>query len=133
MPGRGTKTVAFWGVRAIVVAAALAVALAVPVLPALQAVVGSEGWARAAEPLLFIFFFRAALVLLAIREGRFGFLGISLDDAAPVTSEGAARAVEDRLLVRIGRISDETDAAADRIGILEDKVRIVEETLFGEG
>src|SRR5437588_413346 len=29
-----------------------------PVAPVLQAVIGSEGWARAAEPLLFIFFFR---------------------------------------------------------------------------
>jgi hypothetical protein len=53
--------------------------------------------------------------------------------SAVVTSEAAARAVEDRLLVRIGRISDATEDASDRIGILEDKVRIVEETLFGEG
>lgn len=80
-----------------------------------------------------MFFFRAALILLAIREGSFGFLGISLGDAAPITAEAAARAVEDRLLVRIGRISDANDDAADRIGILEDKVRIVEATLFGEG
>jgi hypothetical protein len=35
--------------------------------------------------------------------------------------------------LRIGRISEKTNAAADRIGILEGKVRIVEATLFGEG
>jgi hypothetical protein len=114
-------------------AAALAVALAVPVVPALQAVVGSEGWARAAEAFLFIFFFRAALVLLAIREGRFGFLGISLEDAAPITAEAAARAVEDRLLARISRISEATKDATNRIRLLEDRVGIIEETLFGEG
>jgi hypothetical protein len=127
------KSIAAWGVRGIALAAALAVALAVPVVPALQTVVGSEGWARAAEAFLLVFFFRAALVMLAIREGRFGFLGVSLEDAAPTTAEAAARAVEDRLLVRIGRISDANDDAADRIGILEDKVRIVEATLFSEG
>jgi hypothetical protein len=71
--------------------------------------------------------------MLAIREGRFGFFGISLEDAAPVTYEAVASAVEDRLLIRIGRISDANDDAADRIGILEDKMRIVEETLFGGG
>jgi hypothetical protein len=109
------------------------VALAVPVVPALQTLVGSEGWARAAEAFLFIFFFRATLILLAIREGSFGFLGISLGDGAPITAEAAARAVEDRLLVRISRLSEKTNAAADRIGILENKVRIVETTLFGEG
>jgi hypothetical protein len=133
MAGRGTKTVAFWGLRAIVVAAALAAALAVPVVPALQAVVGSEGWARAAEAFLLVFFFRAALVLLAIREGSFTFLGVSLEDAAPVTSEAAARAVEKRLLVRIGWITEETDAAAERIGRLEARVDVIEETLFGGG
>ena len=119
--------------RGIALAAALAVALVVPVVPALQTVVGSEGWARAAEAFLFIFFFRAALILLAIREGSFGFLGISVEDAAPITAEAAARAVEDRLLVRIGRISDETDAAADRIGRLEGRVNIIEEALFRGG
>jgi hypothetical protein len=86
--------------RGIALAAALAVALAVPVVPALQTVVGSEGWARAAEAFLLVFFFRVALLLFAVHEGTFGFLGISL-----ATHEASARAVEDRLLVRIGRIS----------------------------
>jgi hypothetical protein len=117
----------------IALAAALAIGLVVPVVPALQTVVGSEGWARAAEVFLFIFFFRAVLILLAIREGSFGFLGVSLGDGALLTAEAAARAVEDRLLIRIGWISDANDDAADRIGILEDKMRIVETTLFGEG
>jgi hypothetical protein len=49
----------------IALAAALAIGLVVPVVPALQTVVGSEGWARAAEVFLFIFFFRAVLILLA--------------------------------------------------------------------
>ena len=122
-----------WGVRAIVLVAALAVALAAPVVPALQTVVGSEGWARVAEAFLLVFLFRAALVLLAIRKGSFGFLGISLEDAAPITSEAAARAVEDRLVVRIGRISEATKDATNRIRLLEDRVGIIEETLFGEG
>jgi hypothetical protein len=108
-------------VRGIALAAALAVALAVPVVPVLQTVAGSEGWARAAEAFLLVFFFRAALVMLAIREGRFAFLGISLEDAAPSTAEAAARAVEDRLLVRIGRLSEKTNAAADRIGNLREQ------------
>jgi hypothetical protein len=104
------------------------VALVVPVVPALQTVVGSEGWARAAEAFLLVFFFRVALLLFAVHEGSFGFLGISL-----ATHEASARAVEDRLLVRIGRISDETDAATDRIGRLETRVNVVEEALFGGG
>jgi hypothetical protein len=127
------KSLVAWGVRGIALAAALVVALVVPVVPALQTVVGSEGWARAAEAFLLVFSFRATLVVLAIREGRFGFLGVTLEDAAPITAEAAAHAVEDRLLVRIGHVSDATKDAADRVGILEEKVRIVEATLFGEG
>jgi hypothetical protein len=104
------------------------VALVVPVVPALQTVVGSEGWARAAEAFLLVFFFRVALLLFAVHEGSFGFLGISL-----ATHEASAQAVEDRLLVRIGWISDETDAATDRIRRLEARVNAVEEALFGGG
>jgi hypothetical protein len=122
-----------WGVRAIVLAAALAVALIVPVVPALQSVVGSEGWARVAEAFLLVFLFRVALVLFAIREGKFGFLGISLEHASTATPEASVRAVEDRLLVRIGQISEETDAAAARIGLLEARVEIVEEALLSGG
>ena len=102
-------------------------ALVVPVVPALQTVVGSEGWARAAEAFLLAFFFRVALLLFAVHEGSFGFLGISL------ATQASARAVEDRLLVRIGRISDETDAATDRIRRLEARVNVVEEAMFGGG
>ena len=83
-----TETIAFWGVRAIVLAAAVGVALAVPVVPALETLLGSEGWARAAE---------------------------------------------DRLLVRIGRITEATEDMVDRVGALEQRVGILEEMLLGGG
>ena len=125
---RRTEKAKFWGPRAVVLAAASAVALAVPVVPVLQTTLGSEGWARVVEAFVLVFSFRVTLVLLAVHEGSFGFLGISL-----ATHGASARAVEDRLLVRIGRISDETDAAADRIGRLEGRVNIIEEALFRGG
>jgi hypothetical protein len=94
----------------------------------LRTTLGSEGWARVAEAFVLVFAFRAAPVLLAVHEGSFGFLGISL-----ATHQASARAAEDRLLVRVGRISYAVADAANRIQTLEHKVGIVEEALFGDG
>jgi hypothetical protein len=128
-----TLAIVFWGVRAIVLAAALAVALAVPVVPVLETLLGSEGWARAAEVLLLLFFIRVVLVLLAIREGRVGFLGIELEDASRGRHEASLRAVEDRLLLRIGAIGEAFGDLVRRVRALERRVDVLEETRFDGG
>jgi hypothetical protein len=128
-----TKKLVFWGLRALGLAAALAVALAAPAIRPIETWLGSEGWARAAEALLLLFLFRVALLLLGLERGSFAFLGISLGDVTESAHEHSVRAAEDRLSVRIGAMREALVDVVGRVRVLERRVDALEETRFGGG
>ena len=72
-------------------------------------------------------------MLLGVQKGTFAFLGISLEASSEAAHERSARAVEDRLLVRIGGITVAIETLIDRVEALEQRLGILEETVSGEG
>jgi hypothetical protein len=130
---RRTEKLVFWGLRALGLAAALAVALAAPAIRPVETWLGSEGWARAAEALLLLFLFRVALLLLGLQRGNFAFLGMSLGDVPGIAQEHSVRAAEDRLSVRIGAVREALVDVVRRVRVLEQRVDALEETRFGGG
>jgi hypothetical protein len=127
VPRRRTEQLLFWSLRAAVLAAASAVALAAPVMPTLATWLGSEGWARAAEALLVVFLSRAVLGLLGLERGTFAFLGISLGDLSRPAHDRSVRAAEDRLLVRIGATWEAIADVTRRVRVLEQRLDALEE------